>query len=219
MSHARRDQAAAVAGVHAKGNAMSIIQKKTRRDFMRVGAGSLFSAAAFAALSAVAAPATQSGDAPMQTRRGERGRFKSVDEVLPQLEAPKVLEGFDASGTPKLRPAKRAITLRHLLTHTSGFTYSNWSDCIPQYEKATGMPDIAESRNGAFASPLEFDPGDRWQYGIGMDVVGKIIEAVSDESLEIYFREHIFEPLGMAKTGFLISSAQKRRTATIYFRQ
>ena len=276
---------------------MLIIQKKTRRDFMRVGADSLLSAAAFAALSAVAAPATQSGDAPMQTRRGERGRFKSVDEalaqgvsngtaagvvalaadsrgviyeaaygkrdlaggasmtqetvfwllsmtkaitatacmqlveqgklsldqpmsqVLPQLEAPKVLEGFDASGTPKLRPAKRAITLRHLLTHTSGFTYSNWSDCIPQYEKATGMPDIAESRNGAFASPLEFDPGDRWQYGIGMDVVGKIIEAVSDESLEIYFREHIFEPLGMANTGFLISSAQKRRTATIYFRQ
>ena len=276
---------------------MLIIQKKTRRDFMRVGAGSLLSAAAFAALSAVAAPATQSGDAPMQTRRGERGRFKSVDEalaqgvsngtaagvvalaadsrgviyeaaygkrdlaggasmtqetvfwllsmtkaitatacmqlveqgklsldqpmsqVLPQLEAPKVLEGFDSSGTPKLRPAKRAITLRHLLTHTSGFTYSNWSDCIPQYEKATGMPDIAESRNGAFASPLEFDPGDRWQYGIGMDVVGKIIEAVSDESLEIYFREHIFEPLGMADTGFLISSAQKQRTATTYVRQ
>src|SRR3979411_3163940 len=81
------------------------------------------------------------------------------------------------------------------------------------------MPDIAECRNGAFASPLEFDPGERWQYGIGMDVVGKIVEAVSDQSLEIYFREHIFEPLGMADTGFLISSAQKRRTATTYARQ
>jgi len=151
--------------------------------------------------------------------QGELGLDQPMSQVLPQLAAPMVLEGFDASGTPKLRPAKRAITLRHLLTHTSGFTYSNWSDCIPQYEKATGMPDIAESRNGAFASPLEFDPGDRWQYGIGMDVVGKIIEAVSDESLEIYFREHIFEPLGMANTGFLISSAQKRRTATTYLRQ
>src|SRR3979411_1365660 len=81
------------------------------------------------------------------------------------------------------------------------------------------MPDIAECRNGAFASPLEFDPGERWQYGIGMDVVGKIVEAVSDQSLEIYFREHIFEPLGMANTGFLISSAQKQRTATTYARQ
>ncbi len=96
---------------------------------------------------------------------------------------------------------------------------SNWSDRIPRYEKATGMPDISESRNGAFATPLEFDPGERWQYGIGMDVVGKIVEAVSGQSLEIYFRENIFEPLGMADTGFLISSAQKQRTATTYARQ
>jgi len=142
-----------------------------------------------------------------------------MSEVLPELAAPMVLEGFDASGAPKVRPAKRAITLRHLLTHTSGFTYSNWSDLIPQYEKATGMVDIAESKNGAFESPLEFDPGEHWQYGIGMDVVGKIVEAVSDQSLEIYFREHIFEPLRMANTGFLISSAQKERAATTYARQ
>ena len=275
---------------------MLIIQEKSRRDFMRLGASSLLSAATFATLPAVAAHATQSGDVPPMRRNG-RDRFKSIDEALaqgvangtvagvialaadsrgvvyesacgkpdlagassvtqdtvfwllsmtkaitatacmqlveqgklrldqpmsevpPQLAAPMVLEGFDASGKPQLRPAKRAITLRHLLTHTSGFTYSNWSDRIPRYEKATGMADIAESRNGAFASPLEFDPGDRWQYGIGMDVVGKIVEAVSDQSLEIYFREHIFEPLGMANTGFLISSAQKRRTATTYARQ
>src|SRR5258705_8480006 len=151
--------------------------------------------------------------------QGKLSLEQPMSQVLPELAAPMVLDGFDASGKPKLRPAKRAITLRHLLTHTSGFTYSNWSDRLPQYEKATGMPDIAESRNGAFASPLEFDPGDHWQYGIGMDVVGKIVEAVSDQSLEIYFREHIFEPLGMTNTGFLISSAQKRRTATIYSRQ
>src|SRR5712671_4992567 len=264
---------------------MLIIHQKTRRDFLRLGAGSFLGAAAFATLPVLAA------------RRGEPGRFKSIDEalalgvssgtvagvvvlgadsrgvvyegtygkpdlagpagmtqdtmfwllsmtkavtatacmqlveqgklgldqpmsqVLPELAAPMVLEGFDAAGKPRLRSAKRAITLRHLLTHTSGFTYANWSDRIPQYEKVTGMPDIAECRNGAFASPLEFDPGDRWQYGIGMDVVGKIIEAISDQSLEIYFREHIFEPLGMANTGFLISSAQKQRTATTYTRQ
>jgi methyl acetate hydrolase len=273
------------------------IKEQSRRDFLRLGAISFSGAAAFATLTPLAASATQPGSAAMQMTRGERRRFKSIDEalaqgvsngtvagvvalaadsrglvyeaaygkrdlagaagmtldtvfwllsmtkaitatacmqlveqgklslaqpmseVLPELAAPMVLEGFDASGKPTLRPAKRAITLRHLLTHTSGFTYSNWSDRIPQYEKATGMVDIAESRNGAFASPLEFDPGERWQYGIGMDVVGKIVEAVSDQSLEIYFREHIFEPLGMTNTGFLISSAQKRRTATTYARQ
>ena len=151
--------------------------------------------------------------------QGKLSLDQPMGQVLPQLAAPMVLEGFDASGKPRLRPARRAITLRHLLTHTSGFTYSNWSDRLSRYEKATGMVDIAESRNGAFASPLEFDPGERWQYGIGMDVVGKIVEAVSDQSLEIYFREHIFEPLGMADTGFLISSAQKQRTATTYARQ
>jgi methyl acetate hydrolase len=152
----------------------------------------------------------------------EQGKLQLDDPVgklMPELASPKVLEGFDASGAPKLRPAKRAITLRHLLTHTSGLTYSNWSDKLARYEKLIGQADIAESRNGAFAAPLEFDPGDRWQYGIGMDVVGKIVEAVSDQSLEIYFRENIFAPLGMIDTGFLIGSAQKRRVATTYSRR
>ena len=152
----------------------------------------------------------------------EQGKL-SLDEpaakVLPELASPKVLEGFDAAGRPMLRPAKREITLRHLLTHTSGYTYANWSSQLPRYEKATGLPDIAYSVNGAFAAPLEFDPGERWQYGIGMDVVGKIIEAVSGQSLEIYFRDQLFEPLGMANTGFLINGKQKRRTATTYLRE
>jgi CubicO group peptidase (beta-lactamase class C family) len=69
------------------------------------------------------------------------------------------------------------------------------------------------------AAPLEFDPADRWQYGISMDLVGKLVEAVSDQSLEIYFGEIIFAPLGMVNAGFLISSAQKRRVATMHNRQ
>lgn len=152
----------------------------------------------------------------------EQGRLQldqPMGTLLPGLASPKVLEGFDATGAPKLRPAKRPITLRHLLTHTSGYTYSTWSEQLTRYEKATGMPDIIECKNGAFAAPLEFDPGERWQYGISMDWVGKAVEAVSDQSLEIYFRENIFAPLGMTDTGFLISSAQKRRLATVYGRK
>jgi methyl acetate hydrolase len=152
----------------------------------------------------------------------EQGKLRldqPAGDILPELAAPQVLEGFDAVDRPKLRPAKRPITLRHLLTHTSGFTYSGWSEALTRYEKATGMPDIAFSKNGAFQAPLEFDPGDRWQYGISMDWVGKIIEAVTDQSLEIYFRENIFVPLGMTDSGFLISSAQRRRVATMYNRQ
>jgi methyl acetate hydrolase len=152
----------------------------------------------------------------------EQGKLRldqPMSEVLPELANPLVLEGYDSAGQPKLRSAKRPITLRHLLTHTSGFTYSGWSDALLRYEKVTGMPDIATCKNGAFAAPLEFDPGDRWQYGISMDWVGKVVEAVADQSLEIYFRENIFAPLGMTDTGFLIGSQQKRRVATLFNRQ
>ena len=152
----------------------------------------------------------------------ERGKLQleqPMGELLPELASAQVLEGFDASGAPKLRPAKRPITLRHLLTHTAGFTYSIWSEPMAQYEKVTGIPFIGTCQVAALSAPLMFDPGDRWEYGINIDWVGRAVEAVSDQSLEIYFREHIFEPLGMADTGFLISSAQKARVATMYNRK
>jgi CubicO group peptidase (beta-lactamase class C family) len=151
--------------------------------------------------------------------QGELWLDQPASEILPELKSPKVLEGFDAAGQPVLRAAKRPITVRHLMTHTSGYTYPIWSENIVRYEKATGMPDIAWSKNGSFTAPLEFDPGERWQYGISMDWVGKLIEAVSDQSLEVYFRENIFNPLGMRDSGFLIGSAQKRRVATMYNRE
>jgi methyl acetate hydrolase len=152
----------------------------------------------------------------------EQGKLQldqPMGKLLPQLESPKVLEGFDASGAPKLRPAKRAITLRHLLTHTAGFTYSIWSEPMGRYEKVTGAPFIGDCKTGALNAPLVFDPGDRWEYGINIDWVGRAVEAVSDQSLEVYFRENIFAPLGMNDTGFLISSAHKARVAQMYSRQ
>jgi len=152
----------------------------------------------------------------------EQGRLGLDDDAakyLPELASPQVLDGFTQEGTPRLRPAKQAIKVRHLLTHTSGYTYSIWSEALTRYEQATGMPDIATCRNAAFAAPLEFDPGERWEYGIGMDWVGKLVEAVSDLSLEVYFRENIFTPLGMKDSGFLIGTAQKKRVATLHTRR
>src|ERR1700730_116032 len=152
----------------------------------------------------------------------EQGRMRldqPAADILPQLAPPQVLEGFDAAGKPRLRPARRPITVRHLLTHTSGYTYSIWSEAITRYQQATGLPDIATCQNAAFGAPLEFDPGERWEYGIGMDWVGKLVEQVSDQSLEVYFRENIFQPLGMKDSGFLIGSDQKRRLATFSNRQ
>jgi methyl acetate hydrolase len=99
----------------------------------------------------------------------EQGKLQldqTMGELLPELASPQVLQGFDASGKPKLRPAKRPITLRHLLTHTAGFTYSIWSEPMAQYEKVTGIPFIGTCQVAALSAPLMFDPGDRWEYGI-----------------------------------------------------
>lgn len=152
----------------------------------------------------------------------EQGRLEleqPASDILPELESPHVLEGFDSNGVPRLRPAKRPITVRHLLTHTSGFTYANWSELLARFENVTGLPDITSLQNRAFGAPLEFDPGDRWEYGISMDFVGKLVEQVTNQSLEIYFRENIFEPLGMKDSGFLIGSEQRHRVATFASRQ
>ena len=151
----------------------------------------------------------------------EQGRLRLEDDAakyLPELAVPKVLEGFDAEGKPRLRLAG-AIKVRHLLTHTSGYTYSIWSDALTKYEQVTGMPDIANCRNGAFAAPLEFDPGERWEYGTSLDWVGKLVEAVADQSLEVCFLGSIFAPLGMKDSGFLIGKKQKRRVATFHNRR
>jgi methyl acetate hydrolase len=82
----------------------------------------------------------------------EQGKLQldqPMGKLLPQLERPNVLEGFDASGAPKLRPARRAVTLRHLPTHTAGFVYSNWSEPMTQFEKVTGTPFLVEYKNAS----------------------------------------------------------------------
>jgi methyl acetate hydrolase len=152
----------------------------------------------------------------------EQGRLdpeQQAGDILPRLESPQVLEGFDPDGAPCLRPAKRPITVRHLLTHTSGFTYASWSEAQSRYASVTGLPGMGTAQNKAFEAPLEFDPGDRWEYGIGMDWIGKLVEQVSNQSLEVYFRENIFEPLGMKDCGFLIGSEQRSRVPTLAVRQ
>jgi methyl acetate hydrolase len=142
-----------------------------------------------------------------------------ISKVLPELAAPQVLEGFDDKGQPKLRPAKRPITLRQLLTHTAGFTYDLWDADTAQYVKAANLPGIISCKNAALTTPLAFDPGDRWEYGINIDFAGKAVEAVSGKRLNVYLREHIFQPLGMKDTDFVIGPDQKKRLVTVHARK
>lgn len=151
----------------------------------------------------------------------EQGKL-SLDEpiatILPELGRVQVLEGFDAAGKPRLRAARGAITLRHLLTHTSGFAYELWNAEILRYLEVTGTPGIVTCRNAALSLPLVADPGERWEYGISIDWVGKAVEAVSGVKLDRYMRENLFEPLGMSDTTFRLTDEQRRRRATVHAR-
>jgi CubicO group peptidase (beta-lactamase class C family) len=152
----------------------------------------------------------------------EDGKLKldePISKVLPELAAPQVLEGFDDKGQPKLRPAKRPITLRQLLTHTAGFTYDFLDADTAQYVKFADLPGITSCKNAALKTPLAFDPGDRWLYGINIDYVGKAVEAVSGRRLNVYLRENIFKPLGMKDTDFVIGPDQKTRLVTVHARK
>ena len=140
-------------------------------------------------------------------------------DILPELRAPQVLEGFDPSGAPRLRPAKRPITLRQLLTHTAGFSYDLWNADIGRYEKYAHLPELITCKNDALKAPLVFDPGDQWQCGTNIDFAGKMVEHVSGQRLEEYFHQHIFGPLGMADTSFRLSPAQRSRLVSMHARQ
>ena len=102
----------------------------------------------------------------------EQGKLSLRDpasNIVPELKDPQVLEGFDADGKPKLRPAKRAITLHDLITHTAGFTYPMWDANNGVYAKYAQVPDIGSCKKAALLMPLAFDPGERWEYGINID--------------------------------------------------
>jgi methyl acetate hydrolase len=150
--------------------------------------------------------------------RGKLSLDRPAGEIVAGLQAPQVLEGFDAAGGPRLRPARRTVTLRHLLTHTSGFVYENWNANLARYAKLTGLPGPSSGDLGAFAAPLGFEPGERWEYGIGIDWVGRMVEAASGEALDVYFRKHIFEPLAMKDTAYVLRPDQAARMVAVHAR-
>jgi CubicO group peptidase (beta-lactamase class C family) len=159
------------------------------------------------------------GTAAMQmVEQGKLNLDQPAGEILPFLRNPMVLDGTDANGEPKLRPAKGVITLRKLLTHTAGFVYANWNAEMNHYMAKTGHATTQSGRIAALHVPLGFDPGERWEYGINIDVAGRMVEVVSGENLETYFQNHIFGPLGMADTSFILQPRFKGRLAQVHAR-
>ena len=139
-------------------------------------------------------------------------------EVIPFLGRVQVLDGFDADGQPRLRPPTSPVTLRNLLTHTSGFVYEIWNGDLQRYLEVTGTPGLGSGTNASLETPLLFDPGGRWEYGIGIDWAGKLVEAVTGKRLGAYMADEIFGPLGMSSTSFERNADQSARRATMHMR-
>ena len=141
----------------------------------------------------------------------EQGRFAIEDPVekyLPEFAKLSVLESFDAAtGAYRLRPATKAVTVRHLLTHTSGLGYPFTDPTTRDFKPRAGE----EYRVG----PLVFEPGERWLYGTSTDWVGRLVERISDQSLEDYFRQHVFTPLGMVDTFYFVPKEKEARLVTV----
>ncbi len=140
-----------------------------------------------------------------------------VAEILPAFADLAVLEGFDGE-EPRLRPPARQATIRHLLTHTSGLAYSFLNSDILRYRELTGTADELTGQLAMLHVPLVADPGTRWEYGIGTDWLGQVVEAVSGSDLASYCAEHIFVPLGMADATFRPNEEQLARMMTLYSR-
>jgi CubicO group peptidase (beta-lactamase class C family) len=151
----------------------------------------------------------------------ERGKL-SLDTpahaVVPAIAEAQVLTGFDAQGRPQVRPPKRPITLRHLLTHSAGFSYEIWNTDIQKVQAAFGIPSVTECKNKALTLPLLFDPGERWEYGINIDWAGKMVEAVSGQTLGAYLKANLLGPLGMHSTAFRITPDMRSRLAGTHLR-
>ncbi|WP_108516461.1 serine hydrolase domain-containing protein [Bradyrhizobium algeriense] len=137
--------------------------------------------------------------------QGRLGLDDPAEKYLPELAGLKVFESFDATtGAYVLRPASRPATVKHFLTHTSGlaypFTSPIWRDFKPR-----------DGEKYPFGGPLLFDPGERWHYSTSTDVVGRLVEVVSGQKLEDYFRQHIFALLKMDDTSYNVPEAKGAR--------
>jgi len=149
--------------------------------------------------------------------RGKLSPDATVESILPEFGALKVLEGFGPDG-PKLRAPRVKATVRNLATHTSGLVYEFWNADMPRYMEATGAPSILSGLIQSLNYPLLFEPGERWDYGIGIDWLGRVVEKVDGRRIDRFCIEEIFQPLRMPDTRFEVEPHMAPRLAAVKIR-
>lgn len=151
----------------------------------------------------------------------EQGRLEldaPAGTVCPYLGDVRVLDGYDDDGEPVLRPPANPVTLRNLLTHSNGFVYEIWNDRMVEYIQKTDTPSFFSRQKAALEIPLMFDPDTDWEYGIGIDWAGQMIEVVSGMTLGEYFAVNLTGPLGMDETVFEPTPDMRSKMAAIHLR-
>lgn len=155
--------------------------------------------------------------------------LQCVEEGLLDLDAPakeyapaigelKVIDGFDASGAPKLRAPATDVTTRQLMLHTAGFGYDFFNETYSKLAADHGQPSVVTASHASINTSLLFDPGTRWEYGTNIDWVGQVVEGVRGKRLGEVMAERVFAPLGITDMAFTRTDDMKDRTATIHAR-
>jgi methyl acetate hydrolase len=150
----------------------------------------------------------------------EQGRLtldQEVASVLPAFAQLRVLDGFDGD-EPRLRAPARQATIRELMTHTAGHGYWFLNEDLVHYQDATGAPNVVSGLREGLETPLMSDPGSRWEYGINIDWVGQVVEAISGQDLAAYLDEHLLGPLGMTESTFAPTAEQRARLMPVHHR-
>ncbi|WP_393075728.1 serine hydrolase domain-containing protein [Streptomyces sp. LN704] len=156
----------------------------------------------------------------------EEGRFQLDDPIarfLPAFAEPRVYVDGSGAGT-RTRPAGQPLTIRHLLTHTSGLTFGFYhSHPVDALYRDAGLEssvapgaDLAGTCEVYAGLPLQFEPGTEWNYSVSTNVLGRLVEVVSGQDLDVFLAERIFRPLGMTDAGFCVTDEQSERLAELY---
>jgi methyl acetate hydrolase len=152
-----------------------------------------------------------------QLERGNLDLNAPVEEYQPAFADVAVLDGFDGD-TPRLRPPATRATVHQLVTHTTGLGYWFLNADLARWEQATGTPNVMSGSNDVFKAPMTADPGTRFEYGINIDWLGRVVEAAAGQSLDKYLTENVLGPLGMQNTTWLMSPDQRARCIPVHVR-
>ncbi|OAA44245.1 Beta-lactamase/transpeptidase-like protein [Metarhizium rileyi] len=137
-------------------------------------------------------------------QRGQLTLDADVRHLVPELQKAKILREFDDDGKPVIEANTKPITMRQLLTHTSGFSYEFADPVLLQWSRTQPDRDVSRLQWSKLevTTPLRFAPGEGWGYGVGLDWAGQVLEAVTGQSLGRYMQENILDPVGLSDTGF-----------------